>query len=206
MSLFFQQNINEQTSLGIWLIEEEESFFLESAQLHREITHPQKRRQHLAGRYILKMLYPEFPLQDIQIAETRKPFLPDDPFHFSISHSGNYAAAIVSTKDRVGVDVEMYTPRVMRILHKFLKEEEIGLMNDHQANPYVLETMLWSVKESVYKWHGVGEVDFREHMNIKQIEKTDVDQYSIFIQMNDIPLEAKATCFSDFCLTNIVST
>lgn len=205
MPLFFQQNINQRTTLGIWSIEEEESFFLESALLHREITHPQKRKQHLAGRYILKILNPEFPLQDIQIAETRKPFLPYDPFHFSISHSGNYAAAIVSATNRVGVDVEMYTPRVLRILHKFLKEEEIGLLNEYKTDPYIIETVLWSVKESVYKWHGVGEVDFREHMNIKNIEKTSIDQYSIFIQMNDMLLEAKAICFSDFCLTSIVS-
>ena len=56
MPIFFQQDIEDNTRLGIWKIEEEEKFFLQSVPLQNEITHPHKRLQHLAGRFLLKQL------------------------------------------------------------------------------------------------------------------------------------------------------
>ena len=98
MPLFYQHNINEETKLGIWLIEEPESFFLDKVPLKRDVSHPFKRLQHLAGRYLLSFLFPDFPLEEIRIADTRQPFLASEKYHFSISHCGHYAAAIVSRK------------------------------------------------------------------------------------------------------------
>src|SRR5688572_3150002 len=128
MPIFFQQAINEHTKLGIWKIEEEASFFLRKVPLHRDITHPHKRLQHLAGRYLLQHLYPDFPLPLIQIADTRKPFLEDEAFHFSISHCSDYAAAIVSTENRVGVDIEVFSDKIGRIGHKFVSDDENTLV------------------------------------------------------------------------------
>src|SRR5438105_382426 len=112
MPIFFQQHINEHTRLGVWKIEEEESFFLEKVVPRRNVTHPRKKLQHLAGRYLLKYLFPEFPLELIRIADTHKPFLEDEAFHFSISHCNDYAAVIVSRENRVGVDVEKVTDKI----------------------------------------------------------------------------------------------
>ena len=179
MPLFYQQYINEHTRLGVWRITEDESFFLERVPLHRDITHPNKRLQHLAGRYLLQFLYPEFPFGMIRIADTFRPYLADDAFHFSISHCGDTAAAIVSRHDRVGVDAEISTPRVLRILNKFLHPEELNWYDAYPKDPdpgidapeasraYLLPTLLWSVKEAVFKWHGDGGVDFSEHIRIQ---------------------------------------
>ena len=60
MPVFYQQTINEQTKLAIWKIEEDEAFFLQHVPLQRSITHPHKRLQHLAGRYLLGYLFPRF--------------------------------------------------------------------------------------------------------------------------------------------------
>ena len=122
MPLVYQQNINESTKLGVWHITEPEDFYLEHVPLQREISHPNKRLQHLAARYLLKELYPNFPYELIRIADTKKPFLEDETYHFSISHCGSYAAVIVSTDHRVGVDVELITPKVEKVKHKFLSE------------------------------------------------------------------------------------
>ena len=51
MPLVYQQNINESTRLGLWHIAEKEDFFLNQVPLKKEITHPHKRLQHLAGRF-----------------------------------------------------------------------------------------------------------------------------------------------------------
>src|SRR5436190_1663294 len=124
MPLVYQQNINATTKIGVWHISESEDFFLEQVPVQREITHPHKRLQHLAGRLLLKELFPDFPHELIRIAETRKPFLENEAYHFSISHCGNYAAVIVSSDHRVGVDIEQVSEKIEKVKHKFLSEAE----------------------------------------------------------------------------------
>jgi phosphopantetheinyl transferase len=170
MPVFFQQQINESTRLGIWKIEETEEFFKGNVPQHRDVTHPHKRLQHLAGRFLLQFLFPDFPYDLIRIADTRKPFLPGDQYHFSISHCGDYAAAIVSKSNRVGVDVEIPVDTIHRIQNKFLSERESQLFRLPTPDSR-LPTLLWSSKEAVFKWYGEGKVDFRQHIQlIKQNE------------------------------------
>jgi hypothetical protein len=60
MPIFFQQQVNENTRLGIWKIEETEEFFKGNVPQHRDVTHPHKRLQHLAGRFLLQFLFQTF--------------------------------------------------------------------------------------------------------------------------------------------------
>lgn len=198
MALFYQHNINDTTKLAIWKIEEPISFFLTQVPLQREITHPHKKLQHLAGRYLLRFLFPDFPFDEILIADTKKPYLPYEQYHFSISHCGNYAAAIVSSTQRVGIDIEIPTERVLRITHKFLHEEELKIFNIQYSifniqgtrnkeqdlilptpdfglptSDFRLPTLLWSCKEAMFKWWGWGEVDFSEMLRIRHFELMD---------------------------------
>lgn len=171
MPLFYQQDINENTRLGIWQITEEAAFFLEKVPLHRDITHPHKRLQHLAGRYLLQYLFPGFPYEEMLIADSRKPYLPDEQYHFSISHCGGYAAAIVSRNQRVGIDIEMISSRVEKIKHKFLHPDEwLAVQSAVREEPQQLQllTVLWSAKEAVYKWWSFGSVDFSEDIRLEQ--------------------------------------
>lgn len=169
MALFYQHNINQHTRLGIWRIEEPEEFFLEKVPLKRDVTHPYKRLQHLAGRYLLPLLCKDFPLEDILVADTRKPYLPDEQYHFSISHCGNYAAAIVSSRHRVGIDIELVSSRIEKISHKFLapgEQEFLAQWTLFDQLRLELTTVLWSAKEALFKWHGAGQIDFRHHMQL----------------------------------------
>jgi phosphopantetheinyl transferase len=190
MPIFFQQQISENTRLGVWKIEETEEFFKGNVPQHRDVTHPHKRLQHLAGRFLLQFLFPDFPYHLIEIADTRKPFLPDEQYHFSISHCGDYAAAIVSKDSRVGIDIEIPVEKILKIADKFLSKEEhsifniprltesVGqehsILNDPLTTHHSLLTLLWSAKESVFKWYGNGGVDFRKEIQLlKQDEATE---------------------------------
>ncbi|MES2431924.1 MAG: 4'-phosphopantetheinyl transferase superfamily protein [Bacteroidota bacterium] len=160
--------------MAIWHITEPEDFFLKEVPLQRTITHPHKRLQHLAGRFLLKELFPDFPYSLIKIADTRKPFLIDDLYHFSISHCGDFAAAIVSKENRVGIDIELYTDKVERVKEKFLRDEEQVKLENNKSSDTLshihLLTAAWSIKETIFKWEGEGELDFREHMQIKAFD------------------------------------
>ena len=171
MPLFYQQNINESTKLAIWRIEEPEEFFLSKVPLQREITHPDKRLQHLAGRYLLPFLFPDFPRHEIEIADTRKPFLRGEQYHFSISHCNIYAAAIASADHRVGIDVEFITSRLKKIKNKFLHPEELHFADTQLPGDQLkLLSILWSAKEAVYKWYGNGGVIFSEMIRISPFQ------------------------------------
>ena len=171
MPLYYQQNINDTTKLAVWKITEAASFFLQKVPLLTSVAHPHKQLQHLAGRYLLPFLFPDFPLELIEIADTRKPFLPGERFHFSISHSGDYAAAIVSSTTGVGIDVEMVTPRVDRIKHKFLHPEDLEKISHLKEDQLIAQlTLLWSAKEAMFKWWGKGDIDFSEVMRIQHVD------------------------------------
>jgi len=182
MPLFYQHTINDGAKIGVWHIAEVENFYLQKVPVGRDITHWHKRLQHLAGRYLLQHLYPDFPYHLIEIADTRKPFLPNEEYHFSISHCGNYAAVIISKEHQVGIDIELLTERVERIKHKFLNEEELIAINNMQSaigkneltdKRINLLTLLWCCKEAVFKWYGSAGVDFREEIYLKSFEIKD---------------------------------
>ena len=173
MPIFFQHQVDDSTRLGIWKIEETEEFFKDNVPQHRDVTHPHKRLQHLAGRFLLRFLYPGFPYELIQIADTRKPFLANEQFHFSIAHCGDFAAAIVSENKRVGIDIEIPLEKIGRISNKFLtpNEKKIFKLNNAVDTNFDMHTILWSAKESVFKWYGLGQVDFRDHIRLKKLNQ-----------------------------------
>ncbi|HEY0299515.1 MAG TPA: 4'-phosphopantetheinyl transferase superfamily protein [Arachidicoccus sp.] len=163
MPLFYQKEINKNTKLAIWKIEEDENFFLQKVPLKKNISHPHKRLQHLAGRFLLPTLFSDFPLEEILIADSRKPFLKNEIYHFSISHCGDYAAAIASTVQRVGIDAELFSDKVLRIKDKFLNEEERNFAVQFHDDKKLLTT-LWCAKEATYKWYSYGLLNFKENI------------------------------------------
>ena len=209
MPIFFQQDIDADTRLGIWKIEEPEAFFLQAVMPQRNVSHPHKKLQHLAGRYLLKYLFPDFPVSLIQIADTRKPFLADEAYHFSISHCGDFAAVIVSRNKRVGIDIEIVTSKVERIKHKFLSEEELMMAGKswHHSSDELL-TLLWSCKEAVFKWFGFGEVDFREHIQVQRIKISQGSSCSTsinFAKTEQIFLHLHSVFFDNVCLSYLIT-
>lgn len=80
---------------------------------------------------------------------------------FSISHSGNFATAVVSDKYSVGIDVEDVTSKkrdvnkLMKVADKYFLPEEIALINeatkgDERALPGAFYR-IWTMKEAYMK-------------------------------------------------------
>ena len=200
------EHVNDFAKIAIWHIAEEKNYFLEKVPLQREITNPHKQLQHLAGRYLLQQLYPDFPYHFIEIADTRKPFLPDEKYHFSISHCGDYAAVIVSKDHRVGIDVELVTPKVEKVKRKFLSNEELSNIQHSTFNIQHL-TLLWCCKEAVFKWYGNGGVDFKDHIHL-QLSSLNFDNGIIsceFVKEEKISLEIQYKFFDGLCLAWVIS-
>lgn len=210
MPLFYQHNINDTTKLAVWYITENEDFFLKKVSIKKEITHPHKRLQHLAGRYLLEILYPGFPFNLIEIAESKKPLLSNGKIYFSISHCGDYATAIVSKNKIVGIDIELITPKIELVKNKFLNESEIKLSTTENREPqitnYQLLTLFWSCKEAIYKWYGKGQLSFKKNLVLDQLFFEDqqgmIDAH--FIKDVQIDLKVEFKFFGKLCLAWVV--
>ncbi|MEO5649035.1 MAG: 4'-phosphopantetheinyl transferase superfamily protein [Ginsengibacter sp.] len=208
MPLFYQHTINDFTKLAVWRIHEPEEFFLEKVNLQNTVGHPHKRLQHLAGRYLLQILEPKFPVDLISIAASKKPLLLDEAFHFSISHCGDFAAAIISKNKLVGIDVELVTPKIEWVKDKFLSERELQLANNFSATGHYqkLLTLFWSTKETVYKWYGKGALSFKRNICIDDLsfenESGCVD--ARFVKEKSISLKIGFRFFDNLCLAWVI--
>lgn len=201
MPLFYQQHINQHTRLAVWKIEEPESFFAETVPLQNLISHPHKRLQHLAGRYLLRYLFPAFPYEEILIADTRKPYLPDEAYHFSISHCKDFAAAIVSTRERVGIDIENQHGKIEKIANKFLSEQEKQIIQrPSMAIKEKPETLIWAAKEAMFKWYGLGKIDFKTMLFVDVSTLNNREGVCKAVFKSDVQLNISYILFKEFYL------
>lgn len=168
MPLIQIKEISTGSHLGIWRIEEPEVFFLRKVPFFRIIHHPHKRLQHLAAWYLINEICPEFPMEKVRVFPNSKPVVSDQNWHFSISHSGDFAAVIVSRFFRVGIDIEYFNPRISNLALKFMTEVEQKVGKDIPST--IFYTLSWAAKEAVYKWYGQEKIIFRDHIEIGSFE------------------------------------
>ena len=83
-----------------------------------------------------------------------KPYLMDSDYHFSLSHSGSFAACALSDAP-VGIDLERRVRMRDALLRRSFSPEEQALIREH-ADPSLLFTRLWTGKESCVKATGQG--------------------------------------------------
>lgn len=126
---------------------------------------PRRRLEFLAGRYLLWQLENSFPIHQIQKDEFGKPRLPEDQFHFSISHSFPWVAVLISPNKCCGIDIQRWHPRIQKLAPKFLGDQEMKLF----AHDDQWLTMAWSIKEAAYKWAGKRGIDFIRDLKIESI-------------------------------------
>jgi phosphopantetheinyl transferase len=98
----------------------------------------------------------------ISYTSSGKPFILKMNKNISISHSGEYAALIVS-RSICGIDIEKTNPKIERISQKFLNESEKHFLTQPDAINWI-----WSIKEAVFKYFG-SHVFFKEDILIDRL-------------------------------------
>ncbi len=160
--LVWQISEPEQELRSMLLLDERELAFLASIKVLM------KRMQWLASRVLIRKIINTSEFILLNKTWNGQPVLSELGHHVSISHCGNYAAVIISKTSRVGIDIEIITDRVMGIRHKFISEQEkLWIQNNDDA----LQTLIiWSAKETIFKWYGKGQVDFRRNIFLGRFE------------------------------------
>ena len=113
---------------------------------------------HEAGRQLLGQLYEEAtgqPLPEIQKGSRGKPYFPESPWHFSITHTPGHAFCALSDRP-VGIDAEELTRQVSpRLAEKILSPSEYARYEAAPDKNRALLT-LWVLKEAQGKLTGQG--------------------------------------------------
>ncbi|SHI60464.1 4'-phosphopantetheinyl transferase superfamily protein [Hymenobacter daecheongensis DSM 21074] len=86
--------------------------------------------------------------------------LPD--FAVSLSHSGEWAAAVVARRGRVGTDVELIRAKAQMLAPRFLSETERADAGADEAK----NSLYWSAKETLYKLHSRRGLVFKEQIQL----------------------------------------
>jgi 4'-phosphopantetheinyl transferase len=188
MPLILNQSINESTSIGVWKITETVESLTslieldENARQYFKTFGNDMRRKHwLSYRLILQELLPAKKIEIIY-DDYGKPWIPDFNGHFSVSHSGDFAVAIVGYETPVGIDIERIRDRIERVAERFLIKEEIDQIGfvDRLEKLHVC----WGAKESLYKLYGKPDVDLQKDILIEPFDYLCIDEGTCQATMN----------------------
>jgi phosphopantetheinyl transferase len=127
----------------------------------------EKRKREFLG---VQVAMKELLGKEVQISHDvdGKPFLSDDSYQISISHSKNWIAVMAHPTCSIGIDVECPNDKIQKIYTRFLSNvEQKDLSNGKNINQLLLA---WSVKEALYKIIGKEAVDFANQLRIFHFE------------------------------------
>jgi 4'-phosphopantetheinyl transferase len=97
---------------------------------------------------------------DLHYDDSGKPSL-EDGKHISISHSHELATIIISGQE-VGIDLEIQKEKVLKIAPKFMDISHLqNLLHEDQIKK---ATIIWGIKESVFKIKNQKGISFPDHI------------------------------------------
>lgn len=181
----YQQIDAPDFNIALWRIEEDSAYFEPHFAEHPDIKNENKKLQWFASRHLVNTMLGT--PTDIEKDEAGKPVLKTGTQHISLSHTPVYAAAMLSPKNPIGIDLEMVNPKVERIAHKFLRDDEIEAINpDEKLEKLIL---YWSAKEALYKLYGKGEITFTTQLLIQPFHLQLAGELNASIVGIETPLE-----------------
>lgn len=105
-----------------------------------------------------------YTLETLEYNKYNKPYLPNNPLYFNISHSKD-TVVIVIDEHEIGVDVEYFDRFNDKIITKIFNEKEVEQIKN-AITPNKEYSKLWCMKESFLKCIGTGiKKDMKDVLN-----------------------------------------
>ncbi|MCE7066526.1 4'-phosphopantetheinyl transferase superfamily protein [Dyadobacter sp. CY326] len=171
MPLVHSEKIEEISTLLLWKLTEPVNELTENlgnafnSEDILTISHPQKLREWLASRLLIKKLAEQFGINYIGTHKDKhgKAFLVDNDSHISITHTFDFVAVAINPLAAVGIDMEKIDPKLQRTSKKYLSQPEF----EHAGDQMELLCMYWCAKEALYKLYGKKKISFRDSIYIE---------------------------------------
>jgi len=170
---------NEEVSILVWEITEtlEELLYLYGNINTTNYTSEKRKKEHLISRLMVNEICEN---GTIIYNEFRAPEL-DNSKHLSISHSNELVTVIISDK-KSGIDIEKISEKALRIASKFVSEKNLIKLNKEKA------TLIWCLKEAIYKWHQKGSVDFIKDIIISEFFAKEYGNVTVYFRERKLNL------------------
>jgi 4'-phosphopantetheinyl transferase len=170
MGCITKHYLNEFSVLGVWKIEEELDTLLNLVLLdddekkrYKVFSSNSRKLEFLSVRALLSELLGKEAR--IVYNKNNKPFLKDGSMFISISHSHKLTAILLSTNEKVGIDLEYMSTNIAAIAFKFLnrKEKVTKELDDRKYHLYIH----WCAKEALYKICDKEGISIRKNLTIE---------------------------------------
>lgn len=166
MGISYIKSVSPDSVLGLWQMSEpwqqlRNVLNLPPAELValEEKKTDRRKQEWLACRALLQQMTGSPPI--IRYDINRKPRIQDSSQQLSMSHSGEYASVYLHKTNAVGVDIQQVKPSISKGADYFLNDDEkprVDLDNN------LLLHLIWSAKESVFKYAGDTDLDLKKHI------------------------------------------
>jgi 4'-phosphopantetheinyl transferase len=176
MGCITKHYLNEFSILGVWKIEEELDTLLdlvildtEEKKKYKSFSSNSRKLEFLSVRALLSELIGK----DARIVynKNNKPFLKDGSRFISISHSHKLTAILLSTNEKVGIDLEYMSSNIAAIAFKFLNRRE-KVTKEQDERKYHLY-IHWCAKEALYKICDKEGISIRKNITIEPFKVAD---------------------------------
>jgi len=169
MKQVFYKNTALKSHLYVWKVKSCAATLLKLVKLSTQeregfkaLKTEKRKVEFLACRFALKTLFTNDLL--LQHKESGKPFILEAK-HISISHSNNYIA-IAFGDTEVGIDIEKPQEKMLRLISRILSVRENQRFLKNQS--IKLACKLWGTKESVLKYIGDKNLNYRDDIILKE--------------------------------------
>jgi phosphopantetheinyl transferase len=124
-----------------------------------------REKEVFASKKIIDIL---FPNQQLSHDKFGAPILSNGKA-ISISHSKHLISIIVANKS-ASIDIEAISEKALKVAPKFLSEQELKMANDAEK-----ATLIWSVKECLFKIYKKGGLTFSTDLAVNDIKESNVE-------------------------------
>ena len=158
-------HINETTTAYFWHITEDVTSLFRAVSLRDTSLfrlEGMKSEEHQRGFLAVRMLLQHLGYTDYDLTydEAGKPHL-NDGKHISISHSHEFSCICISNK-LMGIDLEKLKEKTLKIAPRFMEVKHLeNLTTSEQIEK---ATVIWGVKESIFKIKNEKGISFPEHI------------------------------------------
>ena len=175
MALLLKKEENNNTIL-VWKISEplEKLINLTSNTDFSHLKSDKRKKEFLACRILLNYFNKNLK---ISYSENGSPNLNNHQY-ISVSHSGDLVCIIVSDQ-KIGIDIEKISDKSLRLKEKFVNPHHTKLNKEKS-------TLIWCVKEAIYKFHKIGNVDFIKDISVPEFILEESGEIDIRFKTNTL--------------------
>ena len=170
-------NKHKNYIIGVWEMTESENDLEKefSKKTLPKFKSTKRQVEYLCTRLLLKKINPKL---NISYNQFGAPTINNNQ-NISISHSDKYVAIIIS-KNKVGIDIEKISNKPLKVIQKFISKNDNIKVDKKEAS------LAWCVKETLFKYHMKGGIDFKKNITIKKIDYNQKKIHSLLLKSSVI--------------------